>query len=96
MGILDLFRRHKKDDESARQLHLLRTGRLAEGTIFDVSTDEAGRITHIFFNYNINNVDYEASQTLNDAQRERQADYAPGAHITVRYNPHQPGNSVVV
>ncbi|HVF48776.1 MAG TPA: DUF3592 domain-containing protein [Pyrinomonadaceae bacterium] len=96
MSIFDLFRRAKKDDEAARRIELLRAGRIAEGTIFDVSTDEAGVITHIFFNYNISGVDYEASQSLDDAQRQQQANYVPGARITVRYNPRQPGNSVVV
>lgn len=96
MSIFDRFRRAKADDESARRAQLLRAGRIAEGTIFDIATDETGGITHIFFNYNINGVDYEASQTLDASQLQRQSDYFPGARITVRYNPHQPGNSVVV
>jgi hypothetical protein len=96
MGFFDLFRRKKTDDEAARRAQLLRTGRITEGTIFDVSTDDSGVITHIFFSYSINGVDYEASQALDHQQRLRQADYAPGAHITVRYHPGQPGNSVVV
>ena len=96
MGILDLFRRNKTDGEAERRKQLLRLGRIADGTVFDINTDEAGTITHIFFSYNINGVDYEASQTLDPEQLKRQADYVPGAHITVRYNPRQPGNSVVV
>ena len=96
MGILDIFRRNKTDGEAERRAQLLRLGRIADGTIFDVTTDEAGSITHIFFSYNINGVDYEASQALSSEQFDRQADYVPGAHITVRYNPRQPGNSVVV
>lgn len=96
MSIFDIFRRAKTDDEAARRAELLRAGRITDGTIFDVNTDDAGLITHIFFNYNINGVDYEASQTLDPAQLQRQADYAPGARITVRFNPRQPGNSVVV
>lgn len=96
MGILDIFRRNKVDDEAERRAQLRRTGRITEGTIFDVVTDEAGCITHVFFNYQISGVDYEASQSLDATQLARQADYFPGARVTVRYNPRQPGNSVVV
>ena len=96
MGILDIFRRRKKDDEAGRRSVLLRAGRITEGSIFDVITDEGGAITHVFYNYEINGVEYESSQLLDTEQRTRSADYFPGARVTVRFNPHQPGNSVVV
>ena len=96
MGILDIFRRKKTDDEATRRAALLRTGRIAEGSIFDVITDDAGSITQVFYNYEINGVEYESSQLLDDGQRQRSADYFPGARVTVRFNPRQPGNSVVV
>ena len=96
MGIFKFLRRTKVDDETARRTELLRTGRITEGTIFDVITDEADAITHVYFSYNIGGVDYEASQSLDPAQRQRQYEYVPGARITIRYNPRQPGNSVVV
>jgi len=96
MGILNIFRRRKTDDEAGRRTTLLRAGRITEGSIFDVITDEAGAITHVFYNYEINGVEYESSQLLDTEQRTRSADYFPGARITVRFNPHQPGNSVVV
>lgn len=96
MGLLDHFRRKKVDDEAGRRAGLLRTGRIAEGSVFDVVTDEAGTITQIFYNYEISGVEYESSQSLDQEQRRRSADYFPGALVTVRYHPHQPGNSVVV
>ena len=96
MGIRDIFRRRKTDDEAARRDTLLRAGRIAEGSIFDIITDEAGAITHVFYNYEINGVEYESSQPLDAGQRQRSADYFPGARVTVRFNPRQPGNSVVV
>ena len=96
MGIRDIFRRRKTDDEAERRNNLLRAGRITEGSIFDVITDEAGRITQVFYNYEINGVEYESSQLLDDGQRQRSADYFPGARVTVRFNPRQPGNSVVV
>jgi hypothetical protein len=96
MGIRDIFRRKKTDDEAERRMALLRNGRITEGSIFDVITDETGDITHVFYNYEINGVEYESSQLLDAGQRQRSADYFPGARVTVRFNPHQPGNSVVV
>lgn len=96
MGILDIFRRKKTDDEAARRAALLRTGRIADGSIFDVITDEAGRITQVFYSYEFNGVEYESSQMLDPGQSARANDYAPGARVTVRFNPRQPGNSVVV
>jgi len=92
MGIINLFRRKKADDEGARRAALLRAGRITEGSIFDVITDDAGLITQVFYNYEINGVEYESSQLLD----LRSADYFPGARVTVRFNPRQPGNSVVV
>ncbi len=97
MGILDLFRRKKVDDEAARRRALLTAGRITEGSIFDIVTDEeTGAIKQIFYSYTINGVDYESSQLLDAEQRARQGDYFPGAHVTIRFNPRQPGNSVVV
>jgi hypothetical protein len=96
MGILDIFKRRKTDDEAERRVVLLRAGRITEGSIFDVITDEGGAITHVFYNYEINGVEYESSQTLDTEQRTRSGDYFPGARVTVRFNPRQPGNSVVV
>jgi len=96
MSILDIFRRGKTDGEAERRANLLRAGRITEGSIFDVITDEAGAITHVFYNYEINGVEYESSQLLDAGQRLRSADYFPGALVTVRFNPRQPGNSLVV
>ena len=98
MGILNIFRRRKSDDEAERERRgtLLRAGRITEGSIFDVITDESGAITQVFYNYEINGVEYESSQLLDTEQSARSADYFPGARVTVRFNPRQPGNSLVV
>jgi hypothetical protein len=96
MGLRDIFKRNKTDDEAERRRLLLSAGRITEGSIFDVITDEAGAITHVFYNYEINGVEYESSQTLDTDQRLRPSDYFPGARVTVRFNPRRPGNSVVV
>ena len=94
MGLLGLLRRKQDNTEAARRARLLRTGRIAEGSILDITTDEQGQITHIFYAYEINGVDYESSQSLDDAQRTRPANYSPGARIVIRFDPRQPANSV--
>jgi hypothetical protein len=96
MRLLSLFRRERRDPEAERRARLLRTGRIADGTIFDVSTDGAGEISLVFYAYEISGVEYESSQTLDDAQRQRPAAYSPGVSVTIRYDPRQPANSVVV
>jgi hypothetical protein len=97
MPFLDRFRRKADDPESDRRTRLLRQGRIAEGTIVDISGEsESGTFTQIFYSYEIGGVEYESSQVLDPSQQQRQTDYAPGARITIRYDPHQPGNSIVV
>ena len=96
MGLLSLFRRERRDLEAERRARLLRAGRIADGTVLDVGADDAGEISHVFYTYQINGVEYESSQTLDESQRQRPASYAPGASVIVRYDPRQPANSVVV
>jgi hypothetical protein len=96
MGLLDLFKRKKVDTEAARRSALLRAGRVGEGVVLDVTVTDAGDITHVFYTYNVNGVEYESSQSLDEVQGQRQGDYYPGARITVRYDPHRPANSAVV
>jgi hypothetical protein len=96
MAFLDRFRRKREDPELGRRVRLLRGGRIAEGSVIDIGTDASGEVTHIFFSYNVSGVEYESSQYLDQEQRARAEDYAPGARVVIRYDPHQAGNSVVV
>jgi hypothetical protein len=94
MSFLDRFRR-KKEDEASRISRLLKTGRIVEGEILDVTSDEQGRTTHVFYTYNIAGVEYESSQALDQKQQAASANYVPGIRVVIRYDPRQPGNSVV-
>lgn len=96
MPLPNLFRRKKVDAEAERRARLLQTGRITDGVVIDTGNDEAGSIRQIYYRYEISGVEYESSQLLDDEQRRREAEYAPGAHVTIRYHPGQPGNSVVV
>lgn len=99
-----LRKRPTADDiERARRQELVRMGRLIDGEVFDVSDlseQESGRkggMQLILYKYEIGGVVYECSQdvsTLNDfidiyTMRV-------GFPCTVRYNTHQPTNSIIV
>lgn len=95
MSLLNRFWQKKTEGEAARIARLLRTGRIAEGTILDINDDDQAA-AQVFYSYNIGGMDYESSQLLSGEQRQQKSNYAPGSRITVRYDPRQPGNSVVV
>jgi hypothetical protein len=96
MPFSNLFRRKKSDPEAERRARLRQGGRITEGVVFDVGSDDSGAIRQIYFHYEVSGVEYESSQLLDDAQRGHEVDYSPGAHVTIRYDPQRPGNSVVV
>jgi uncharacterized protein DUF3592 len=68
-------------------------GRVADGHILDSQQDESGLT--IFYRYKVANVDYETSQRLSDEQLSRQDAYSPGARVHVRFDPKQPGISIL-
>ena len=92
MAIFKLFRERKVALPDDRRERLLKNGRITEGTILD-SDDENTQVSYI---YSVSGADYESTEFLTDEQRLRAANYAPGAKVSIRYDPRQPGNSVVV
>lgn len=87
------YRLRGRDPIAEYYAWLLQFGRVAEGHILDSQQDEFG--TTIFYRYNVSNVDYETSQRLSGDQMSRKNAYTPGAHVMVRFDPKQPGVSVV-
>lgn len=69
-------------------------GRVAEGRILDFVQGEEG--TAIHYRYQIGNVEYEAVHALTADQQQQGHRYVPGANITVRFDPKQPGISIVL
>ncbi|MDQ3012305.1 MAG: hypothetical protein M3X11_16545 [Acidobacteriota bacterium] len=61
--------------------------------MIDTEQDEAG--TTIYYGYKIANVAYETSQKLTLNQLTHGQLYVPGASITVRFDPKNPGSSIV-
>ena len=95
MSFLKFFR-PKREDEASRYTRLAKTGRITDGSVVDVKSDESNRITHVFYSYIIAGVEYECSQELTAEQQAHEGGYSPGTSVTIRYDPRQPGNSIVV
>ena len=95
MSFLDRFRK-KTEDEASRIERLLKTGRMADGRIIDVVSDDNGLITEVTYSYMLAGVQYESSQALSELQQQHASDYAPGKQIVIRYDPRRPANSIVV
>lgn len=94
MGILDIIRGKKKLDPAERRRKLLSTGRITEGIIIDNDTDSNGREI-AFYVYTLNGVDFESSDLLTDDQMRYPIKYAPGAKVSIRYDPKNQGNAVL-
>lgn len=88
-----IYRLRGRDPVAEYFAWLSKFGRVAEGRVLDFQNDESG-IT-IFYSYRVSNVDYETSQKLSGEQLSRKHRYVSGAHVTVRYDPKQPGVSIV-
>ncbi len=86
--------------ERGRRHFLVQSGRLVDGMLLDIYKVEAedGRtLTMLLFNYRIAGVNYECSQDIT-AMRDvvNTAEVRAGFPCTVRYQPGNPHNSIVV
>jgi hypothetical protein len=86
--------------ERARRLFLVQSGRLVDGMLLDICEVEAadGRtLTMLMFSYRIAGVDYECSQDITDMTGVVDAAHVrAGFPCSVRYQPGNPQNSIVV
>jgi len=86
--------------EQARRRFLVQSGRLVDGMLLDVyqvGADDGRTLTMLLFSYRIAGVDYECSQDIT-AMREvvNAAEVRAGFPCSVRYQPGNPYNSIVV
>ncbi len=86
--------------ERARRLFLVQSGRLVDGMlldIYDVAAKDGRTLTMLLFNYQIGGVNYECSQDITAMRGMLNvADVRAGFPCTVRYQPGNPQNSIVV
>lgn len=88
-----LYRLRGRDPVAEYYTWLGAYGRVVEGRVLDVWVEDG--VTWITYRYRIANVDYETSQVLKQSQTEPGQIFAPGATISVRFDPRRPGISVV-
>lgn len=101
-----LMMRHKptpEEIERERRAQLVRSGRIIDGTILDVSDfDPDGppqeqQIRFISYKYEIGGVAYECSQDISTLRDHIKAeDLRLGFPCSVRYDVHRPVNSIVL
>lgn len=82
-------------DEKTRRQFLLKNGRITEGTIIDGDILETGEEI-VYYYYSIQGVDFESSDILTEEQKENSINYAPGAKVSIRYDPKSHGNCILV
>ena len=91
--------RTAEDIERERRAWLDRIGRITDGTVIDVQeirpSDRAA--TMLIYQYDVAGVSYEASQDVTYLrQRINLHSCRLGLPTSVRYDPQNPGNSIVV
>ena len=94
-----ILRRRPNSDEIERQrrLFLVESGRLIDGSsndVFFIDLPDGGRRTMLAFTYRIGGVDYECSQDITGLTDP--ATVSVGFPCTVRYQPGNPHNSIVL
>lgn len=78
-----------------RREFLEKNGRIADGTIIDTETTDAGEEIAYYF-YIVQGVDFESSEILTVEQMQNPLLYAPGAKVGVRFDPKNHGNSILM
>jgi len=97
-----LRRKTKGPDEVERERRswLDRVGRITDGTVIDVQEmqpDGLKPATFLIFQYDVAGVSYEASQDVTYLRQLINLHSCRlGLPTSVRYDPHNPGNSIVV
>ena len=95
--------KHRKTPEQIereRRLRISEIGRIATGTVIDVSELESGKrgeLQLLIFRYDVSGVSYEASQDVTHLRHLVDLHTCRiGLPASVRYDPSNPGNSIVV
>ncbi len=96
-----LRRKHKTADdlERERRQWLDQIGRITDGTVIDVREMDSDQkpSTLLIYQYDVAGVSYEASQDVTYLRQWINLHSCRlGLPTSVRYDPHNPGNSIVV
>ena len=95
-----LRRRHKTPEEVERERRALisKIGRITDGTVIDINEMDGTRPAQfIIYQYDVAGVSYEASQEITYLRQFVNLQSCRlGLPTSVKYDPHNPGNSIVV
>jgi hypothetical protein len=103
-GVYAVMRRRKKtpdEVERERRAWLASTGRITDGTVIDVQELANGNKHHsavmLIYKYDVAGVSYECSQDVTQLRHWINLHSCRlGLHTSVKYDPQNPGNSLVV
>jgi hypothetical protein len=102
LGIWLIYRRRPTPEELelARRAFLTQSGRLVDGNLLevcDVPADDGRTLTMLIYDYRIGGVDIQCSQDITNMRAiVDPADVRPGLPCSVRYQPGNPQNSIVI
>jgi hypothetical protein len=96
-----LLRRHRKTAEEVereRRALISKIGRITDGTVIDINEMDGTRPAQfIIYQYDVAGVSYEASQEITYLRQFVNLHSCRlGLPTSVKYDPHNPGNSIVV
>ncbi len=98
--VLNRKQKSAKDREGERRAWIDQIGRITDGTVIDVQEVQATGdkpATMLIFQYDVAGVSYEASQDVTYLRQLINLHSCRlGVPTSVRYDPHNPGNSIVV
>jgi hypothetical protein len=94
-------RRTPEQQEQERRRLLNRMGRITDGTVIDVreigESEEDGPIQLLIYTYDVGGVSYECSQDVTSLRPFLDLHTCRiGLPTSIKYDPHNPGNSIVV
>jgi hypothetical protein len=102
-GVWQWIRSHRttpEQRERQRRQRLAQMGRICDGTVLDVQENSAnghGPTQLIIYTYDVGGVAYEAAQDVTHLQQFRDIHtFKLGLSASVRYDPQNPGNSIVI
>jgi hypothetical protein len=97
---LSLGKRKKRDREQERRLWLSKTGRLTDGVATDVQEapgEDDQPVQLLIYQYDVAGVSYEASQDITKLSEIIDVHSCQlGMPASVKYDPQNPGNSIVI
>ncbi len=93
-------RKTPEQRERERRLHLNDIGRITDGTVIDVSevtADSRGSLQLLIYQYDVAGVTYECSQDVTLLRHTIDLHSCRlGVAASIKYDPQNPGNSIVV